>query len=155
GPAFNDIRHAANFGVIFDSAKWTDRSIVRWFTNDITLGAIGQLQSGRPYPFSTGSTAFANARFFGAGNETQQRPNVLPDGTISVYGVPSADGTGANYGPGGVAVCLGQGFPAALCNGLQNTFAAPGDASGLGPIDSVTGETVDFKQINGNLGRDA
>ena len=155
GPAFNDIRHAANFGVVFDTARWTDQNVVRWFTNDVTMGFIGQLQSGRPYPFSTGSTPFANARFFGAGNETQQRPNVLADGTISVFGVPSADGTGANFGQGGVASCISAGFPAALCNSLQNTFIAPGDASGLGPIDSLTGDTVDFQQINGNLKRDA
>lgn len=155
GPAFNDIRHAANFGVVFDTARWTDMSFVRWFTNDITLGFIGQLQSGRPYPFSTGSTPFGNARFFGAGNETQQRPNVLPDGTISVFGVPSADGTGANFGPGGVASCIGAGFPAALCNSLQNTFIAPADADGGGPIDSLTGDPVDFKIVNGSLKRDA
>jgi outer membrane receptor protein involved in Fe transport len=155
GPAFNDIRHAANFGITFDSGKLTDRSVLRWFTNDVVMGYVGQLQSGRPYPVSTATTAFANARFFGAGNETQQRPNVLPDGTLSAYGVPSADGLNANYGPGGVAVCIAQGFPAALCNSLQNTFQAPGDASALGPVDSVTGEVVDFKQINGNLKRDA
>jgi hypothetical protein len=155
GPAFNDLRHAANFGITFDSGKWTDRSVVRWFTNDITMGWIGQLQSGRPYPVSTSTTPFLNARFFGAGNETQQRPNVLADGTLSVFGVPSADGVNANFGPGGVAACIGAGFPAAACNALQNTFIAPGDASGLGPIDSLTGDIVDFKQINGNLKRDA
>ncbi|HWX55685.1 MAG TPA: TonB-dependent receptor [Verrucomicrobiae bacterium] len=155
GPAFNDVRHAANFGITFDSAKWTDRSVVRWFTNDIVLGWVGQLQSGRPYPVSTATTAFANARFFGAGNETQQRPNVLPNGVISVYGVPSADGVNANFGPGAVANCIGAGFPAAQCAALQNTFIAPAGASPLGPLDSLTGDVVDFQQINGNLGRDA
>ena len=155
GPAFNDIRHAANFGVTFDSGKMSDRNVVRWFTNDVLLGFIGQVQSGRPYPVSTATTPFLNARFFGAGNETQQRPNVLADGTLSAFGVPSADGVNANFGEGGVAACITAGFPAALCNSLQNTFIAPGDASVLGPIDSLTGDIVDFQQINGNLKRDA
>jgi outer membrane receptor protein involved in Fe transport len=155
GPAFNDIRHAANFGITFDSGKWTERSVVRWFTNDVILGFVGQLQSGRPYPVSTSTTPFLSSRFFGAGNETQQRPNVLPDGTLSAFGVPSADGVNANFGPGGVATCIGAGFPAALCNSLQNTFIAPADASGQGPIDSLTGDVVDFKLLNGNLKRDA
>jgi len=155
GPAFNDIRHAANFGVTFETGKWTDRSIIRWFTNDITTGFLGQLQSGRPYPVSTSTTAFGSSRFFGAGNETQQRPNVLPDGTISVSGIPSADGLNANFGPGGVGACIAAGFPAALCNSLQNTFLAPSDANGGGPVDSLTGDPVDFKILNGNLQRDA
>src|SRR5262249_3105003 len=88
-------------------------------------------------------------------NETQQRPNVMPDGTISVFGIPSADGVNANYSPAGVAVCTGAGFPSALCNSLQNTFVAPSDASGLGPIDSLSNDIVDFKLLNGNLQRDA
>jgi outer membrane receptor protein involved in Fe transport len=155
GPAFNDLRHMANFGITYDSGKMTDRNVLRWFTNDVVLAWIGQLQSGRPYPVSTATTAFLNARFFGAGNETQQRPNVMPDGSLSVYGIPSADGVNANFGPGGVAACITAGFPAAKCNSLQNTFIAPGDASGLGPIDSLSGDIVDFKQINGNLQRDA
>lgn len=155
GPAFNDIRHAANFGLTFDSGKWTDRSIVRWFTNDVVMGFVGQLQGGRPFPISTATTPFLNARFFGAGNETQQRPNVLPDGTLSAFGVPSADGLNANFGPGAVAACITAGLPASQCIGIQNTFIAPADASGLGPIDSITGDIVDFQQINGNLKRDA
>ncbi|MBZ5523531.1 MAG: TonB-dependent receptor [Acidobacteriia bacterium] len=155
GPAFNDIRHAANFGVTFDSGKWTDRSVVRWFTNDVLLGFVGQLQGGRPYPVSTSTTPYLSSRFFGAGNETQQRPNVLPDGTLSAFGVASADGLNANFGPGGVASCIAAGFPAAQCNALQNTFIAPGDADPSGPIDSLTGDVVDFQQINGNLKRDA
>src|SRR5713226_4710963 len=156
GPAFNDIRHAANMGVQLDSGKVTNTNGLRWFTNDVGLSWIGQLQSGRPYPISTGSAGFnSNARFFGAGNETQQRPNVLPDGTLSAYGVPSADGLNAHYGPNGVAACIGAGFPAAQCNALQNTFNAPADADGRGPIDSLSGDVVDFQQINGNLKGDA
>src|SRR5262249_19184733 len=113
GPAFNDIRHAVNLSAIFDTARWTDRNIVRWFTNDVTFGVIEQLQSGRPYPFSTGTGGFANAIYFGPGNETQQRPDVLADGSISTAGIASADGTnGLLSGPGG------------------NTFLAPGIVAG-------------------------
>ncbi len=139
GPAFNDIRHAVNFGVVFDTARWTDTNIVRWFTNDITLGFVGQFQAGRPYPVSTGSAGYADARFFGAGSETQQRPDVLPDGTLSSAGIASFDGSNALIsGPGG------------------NTFVAPADASAKGAVDASDGTTiVDFRKINGSLKRDA
>lgn len=155
GPAFNDVRHAVNFGVVFDSGRWTDTNIVRWFTNDVNLGFIGQFQSGRPYPVSTGTAGFANGRFFGSGNETQQRPSVAPDGTLSTAGIASFDGTTALFGPGAVAACISAGNPAASCNAMQNTFVAPGTASGLGAADSITGDIVDFKLVNGNLERNA
>ena len=99
GPAFNDIRHGANFNLVADSGKVTDRSVIGWFANDLTLGFLGQLQSGRPYPVSTGTAGFANERFFGAGSETQQRPNVLADGTISTAGIASSTGSNLLIGP--------------------------------------------------------
>jgi hypothetical protein len=149
GPAFNDVRHAVNFGVVFDSARWSDRNVVRWFTNDVTLGIIGQLQSGRPYPFSTGTAGYADARYFGGGNETQQRPNVLPDGTISSAGIASFTGSNALlFGPGGNTF-LAPGIVAGSC-----TDVAAG-ASCKGAADAATGDIVDFNKINGNLGRDA
>ena len=154
GPAFNDVRHAVNLSGVIDTGRLSQTNILRWFTNDITLGVVEQLQSGRPYPFSTGSGGFANAIFFGAGNETQQRPNVLADGTISSAGVASADGTNGLFGPGAVAACISAAFPAAYCNSIQNTFLAPADASGAGTID-VNGDVVDFQKLNGNLKRDA
>lgn len=140
GAAFNDVRHAVNLSGVIDTGRLSQTNILRWFTNDITLGLIEQLQSGRPYPFSTGSGGFANAIFFGAGNETSQRPNVLADGTISSAGIASADGTNGLF----------VGTP-----GFNNTFLAPADASALGAISADTGDVVDFKQINGNLKRDA
>jgi hypothetical protein len=166
GPAFNDIRHAANFGVVLDSGRVTGAPVVRWFTNDLGLSFIGQLQSGRPYPFSTGTAGFANGRFFGAGSETQQRPNVFSDGTISTAGIASFDGGNALFGPGAVSACTAAGFSPAQCAGIQNTFLAPGQVSGvpcvpggpvscLGAVDSLSGDVVDFQFLNGNLVRDA
>jgi hypothetical protein len=161
GPAFNDIRHAANMGVVLDSGRMTTNRYAGFFANNLGLSWVGQLQSGRPYPISTGASEFANSsRFFGAGNETQQRPNVLPDGTISVAGLGSAFGDLGLFantpGPGGShALCVGAGFTDAYCNSLQNTFLAPGAASGSGSVDVLSGETVDFKQASGNVGRDA
>jgi hypothetical protein len=38
---------------------------------------------------------------------------------------------------------------------MQNTFLAPASASALGAADSITGDIVDFKQLSGNVGRDA
>ena len=155
GPAFNDIRHAANFGVVLDSGRFTTAPVVRWFTNDLGLSFVGQFQSGRPYPFSTGDAGFANGRFFGTGNETQQRPNVLANGTISTAGIASFSGANALFGPGAVATCVSSGFTVAQCNSIQNTFLAPAGASPLGAADAVTGDIVDFQFLNGNMGRDA
>jgi hypothetical protein len=155
GPAFNDIRHAANFGVVLDSGKATENRFAGWFINDLGLNFVGQLQSGRPYPVSTGSAGYADARFFGAGNETQQRPRVLADGTITTAGIASFTGSNALFGPGGVASCIAAGFPAASCSSIQNTFLAPASASGLGAVDALTGDIVDFQFLNGNVGRDA
>ena len=155
GPAFNDVRHAANFDVVLESGKVTDTPVARWFTNGLTLSFLGQLQSGRPYPISTGTAGFSNARFFGAGSETQQRPNVLADGTISTAGIASFTGSNALFGPGAVANCITAGFSAAQCSSIQNTFLAPGGASASGAVDALTGQIVDFQLLNGNVGRDA
>jgi len=149
GPAFNDVRHALNLSAVFDSGRWTERNIVRWFTNDVTLGFIEQLQSGRPYPFSTGTAGYADARFFGTGSETQQRPDVLPDGTISSAGIASFEGLNALIsGPGGNTF-LAPGITAGSCNDVV------GKASCNGSADAVTGDIVDFQKINGSLKRDA
>ncbi|HEY6968820.1 MAG TPA: TonB-dependent receptor [Candidatus Angelobacter sp.] len=154
GPAFNDIRHAGNFGVVLDSGKVTNMKVVRWFTNDLGTSFIGQIQSGRPYPFSTGTSGVgASGRFFGTGSETQQRPNVLPNGTISTAGIAAFDGANALFGPGAVAACAAAGFPAAQCATIQNTFLAP--VADSGAIDSLTGDPVDFQMVSGTMGRDA
>lgn len=156
GPAYNDIRHALNMGVVLDSGRVTENHYLGAFANNVGLSWVGQVQSGRPYPISTGSSSFGNgSRFFGAGSETQQRPNVLPDGTISVAGVGSFDQSNANFGPGAVASCIGAGFPAAQCAALQNTFIAPAGADPHGPTDALTGDVVDFQLANGKLGRNA
>jgi hypothetical protein len=165
GPAFNDIRHAANFNVVLESGKVTDTPVARWFTNGLTLSFLGQLQSGRPYPISTGTAGFSNARFFGAGSETQQRPNVLADGTLSTAGIASFTGSNALFGPGAVTKCMMAGFSAAQCASIQNTFLAPGQVAGnpcnpalsscSGAVDALSGDVVDFQLLNGNVGRDA
>ncbi|HXB22521.1 MAG TPA: TonB-dependent receptor [Candidatus Solibacter sp.] len=155
GPAFNDIRHAANFEVVLESGKVTETPIARLFANGLTLSFLGQLQSGRPYPISTGTAGFSNARFFGAGSETQQRPSVLADGTLTTAGIASFTGSNALFGPGAVANCIAAGFPAGQCQSIQNTFLAPGGASANGAVDALTGQIVDFQLLNGTVGRDA
>jgi len=154
GPAYNDVRHAANMGVVLDSGKLTTNRFMGWIANNLGLSWVGQIQSGRPYPLSTGDTAFANgSRFFGAGSETQQRPNVLSDGTISVAGIGSAGGVIGNFT---AATCIAAGNSAAFCNANANTFAAPAGAGGAGPVDVFDNSVVvDFKQANGNLERNA
>ena len=156
GPAFNDIRHAVNMGVVLDSGRMFSNHFAGAIGNNLGLSWVGQLQSGRPYPLSTGSAGFANGRFFGAGSETQQRPNQLADGTISVSGIADAFGSNALFSgsPASTLLCTSSGFSAAQCASMVNTFLAPGTASGLGAVDALSGETVDFRSVNGNVGRD-
>lgn len=143
--AQSDVRHQGNFGLVFDTERFTDRSVIRHVVNNWTIGAIGQLQSGRPYPVSTGDVPFATSAFFGAGNESQQRPNVLPDGTLISTNIASAFGTNLNVSEAGRAVC----------NCPQTTFLAPADADPRGSIDTFTGDLVDFQFVNGDLVRNA
>jgi hypothetical protein len=139
-----------NFSGVFDTGRLSDTNILRVFTNDISLGIVEQLQSGRPYPFSTGTGGFANAIFFGTGSETQQRPNVLPDGTISTAGIASADGTNGLVVTGPNAnTFLAPGITAGSCTNVV------GKAACAGSLSADTGDVVDFKQLNGNLTRDA
>lgn len=157
GPAYNDIRHAVNMGVVLDSGRMFKNNFAGSIANNLGLSWVGQVQSGRPYPVSTGSSEFGDGnRFFGAGSETQQRPNVLPDGTISMAGIGTFDQFGPNFGPNAPSVCLANGGPASVCNAIvPNTFLAPAGAGSSGPADAITGEIVDFQLPNGNLQRNA
>ena len=155
GPAFNDIRHAVNMGVVLDSGKMFTNRFAGVLGNNLGLSWVGQLQSGRPYPLSTGTAPFGgSARFFGAGSETQQRPNVAADGTINTSGIASFDGGNALFGPGAVAKCIAAGFPAAQCQSIQNAFAPPVGVTFTGAIDAVTGDPVTFSKVNGDINRD-
>ncbi|MGI9103415.1 MAG: TonB-dependent receptor domain-containing protein [Terriglobales bacterium] len=143
GPSFNDIRHLVNYSVVLDTGRPLHSAWLGWATNDLTFSFLGQHQSGRPYPLSTGTGPYSGGRWFGAGNETAQRPNVGPDGTVNVNGIASFTGETLMVGPNGAAIC---GCP-------QNTFLAPAAASTAGPIDTFSGDVVDFQQVNGNITR--
>lgn len=157
GPAYNDIRHAANMGVVLDSGSMFGSGFVGKLANNLGLSWVGQIQSGRPYPISTGSSEFGNgSRFFGAGSETQQRPNVLADGTISMAGIGTFDQFAPAFGPNAATTCLNNGGDPAICNAIvQNTFLAPAGHGSAGPADAITGDIVDFQFPSGNLGRNA
>jgi len=73
--ALNDTRHQVNFSVVYDTAQLSDIRLIKHIVNNWTIGLIGQLQSARPYTVETGDAPFV-------GLLTQQRPNVLPDGTL-------------------------------------------------------------------------
>lgn len=177
--AQNDVRHLGNFSFVVDTEKLFSNALLKPVLNNWTLSTIGSLQSGRPYPVSTGAFPFSGSRFFGVGNETQQRPNVCTAGStiIGCAGAPTgalvatnvADHSGANLAvsQNGVAYCQNPALsannplvpvlPAASpnCAALQTTFLAPVGASASGPIDSFTGDPVDFQFLNGNLTRNA
>lgn len=150
-----DIRHQGSFSLVVDSEKLFTTPVLKQIANNWNIGVIGTLQSGRPYPLSTGDRFFASRSFPSTGSETPQRPNVLSGGVLNASGIASTGKGTVLVGPGGVADCIAAGQPAALCNSMQNTFLAPGDASSLGPKDVYTGDVVDFKFLSGNLQRDA
>jgi len=143
--AQSDTRHQGNFGVVFDTERLAEGGVLKHLVNNWTIGVIGQLQSGRPYPVSTGDVPFATSAFFGAGSESQQRPNVLADGTLVSTNIASAFGSNLLVSQAGRA----------LCNCPQTTFLAPADADPRGSIDSFTGDLVDFQFVNGDLVRNA
>ena len=150
--AQSDTRHQFNFGAVVETANASSNRFLKHVVNNWTIGALGTVQSGRPYPVSSGDAPFANAFFPGIGAETQQRPNVLPDGTLVATNIANG---GANtnllVGPNG----------ARLCHCPQTTFLAPAGASGLGAVDSIQAslnldpDILDFQFVNGNLARNA
>jgi hypothetical protein len=177
--AQQDIRHLANFSFVAESGKLSQTAIVRHVVNNWTVSMISTLQSGRPYPVSTGDGFFRASAFPALGSETNQRPNVCTNGStvIGCNGAPigalvatnigSVSGTNLLVSQSGVAACqnpaLAVNNPLVLvlppasanCAALQTTFLAPAGASTRGPVDSFTGKPVDFQFVSGNLARNA
>jgi outer membrane receptor protein involved in Fe transport len=163
--AQNDVRHLANFNFVADTNGLLRTPVVRTILNNWTFGMLASLQSGRPYPVSTGDASIAGLNFTDLGSETLQRPNICtagsavpgcahaPLGALVATNIGSISGTNLEVGPAGVAACVAAGL--ANCAALQTTFAAPSGASPSGPVDSFTGTPVDFQYINGNLVRNA
>jgi Carboxypeptidase regulatory-like domain len=169
--AQEDIRHLANFAFIVDSNNVFHKEYVGPVLNNWTFSVLGTLQSGRPYPVSTGNGVFSGSTFFALGSETQQRPNVCvggtsvtgcagaPNGALVATNIGDSSGNNLEIGPAGVAACMnpgsGLGPVVPNCAALQTTFAAPAGASSSGPLDSYAGTPVDFQYFSGNLGRNA
>ncbi len=145
-PSQQDIRHQGSFSLVVDTEKLFQAPVVKQIANNWDIGVIGSIQSGRPYPISTGDRFFASRSFVGIGNESPQRPNVESDGTLNVTNIGSTGQGTLLISQNGHASC-----PACP----QTTFLAPAGASPLGPVDSLTGDLVDFQFFSGNLVRDA
>ncbi len=147
-PSQNDLRHQGNFSFVYDSEKFFSAPVISPVLNNWTFSFIGQLQSGRPYPISTGDVSLVGSLGPSVGAESQQRPNIAPDGTILLNGNIATTG--------GTTFLVGQ-TGAGMCGGCpQTTFDAPANADAAhGPTDPFSGNPVDFQQINGNLGRNA
>ena len=167
-----DIRHLANFSFVTDTNRLIATPVLKHVINDWTFSVLGSVQSGRPYPVSTGDGFFTGSAFAALASETNQRPNICtggttvpgcagaPVGALVATNIGSISGTSLNIGPAGVAACQMAGL--ANCGALQTTFAPPVDpatgaslASGSGPVDSYAGTPVDFQFLNGNLVRNA
>jgi len=151
--AQQDIRHLGNFSFVADTNSLFHTALVNHVLNNWTFGLLGTLQSGRPYPVSTGDGLFSGSAFPALGSETNQRPNVNADGTLTTAGIGSFGQSNDNVSEADVATCNAAGL--ANCAQIQTTWLAPAGASGRGPRDAYTGDPVDFKFINGNLVRNA
>ena len=152
-PSQQDIRHLANLSLVADTKSLFHTPVVNQMFNNWTFGLSGSLQSGRPYPVSTGTGSFAGSAFPALGSETNQRPNVLADGTLVSSGLGAIDGSNVLISEADVATCQSIGY--SNCGQIQTTWLAPANASAHGPVDSYTGQPVDFKALSGNLGRNA
>ncbi len=161
-----DIRHLANFSFVTDTNRLIGTRVLKEIVNDWTFSLLGSVQSGRPYPVSTGDGFFTGSAFAALASETNQRPNICtagstlpgcasaPTGALVATNIGSISGTNLAIGPAGVALCQAAGL--ANCAALQTTFAPPaGLASTSGPVDSYAGTPVDFQFLNGNLVRNA
>jgi Carboxypeptidase regulatory-like domain/TonB dependent receptor len=163
--AQNDVRNLVNFNFVADTNNLFEAPVARAILSNWTFGLISTLQSGRPFPVSTGDASLAGLNFTDLGAETMQRPNVCtagsplpgclgaPTGALVATNVGSISGTNLEVGSAGVAACVAAGLT--NCASLQTTFAAPAGASTSGPVDSFTGTPVEFQYINGNLVRNA
>jgi hypothetical protein len=161
----SDMRHQGSFSLVADTSNLLQTPILSTILNNWTFGALGSLQSGRPFPISTGDGAFAGSDFPAIGAETNQRPNICragstlaacagaPDGALVATNIASTSGTNLEVSQAGVAACMAEGLR--NCAALQTTYDAPAGASKLGPVDSFTGTPVDFQSISGNLVRNA
>lgn len=163
--AQNDIRHLVNFNLIVDTNDVVHQRILGAVVNNWTFGMLSTLQSGRPYPVSTGDGAFSGDNFPALGSETNQRPNICtvgstvagctgaPVGALVTTNIGSISGTNYEISQAGINACNAAGV--AGCPTAPTTFAAPANASAFGPIDSISGTPVDFQYISGNLLRNA
>jgi hypothetical protein len=163
--AQNDIRNLVNFNFIADSNNIVSGKVLGAIVNNWTFGMLSTLQSGRPYPVSTGDGAFAGDNFPALGSETNQRPNICtagstvagcvgaPVGALVATNIASISGTNYEVSQAGIEACLAAGVTS--CPTKATTFAAPANASAFGPIDSISGTPVDFQYISGNLQRNA
>jgi len=154
-----DIRHLANFTFVADTEKLTSMRFVRTVVNDWTFSFIGSVQTGRPYPVSTGDGSFSGSAFPALGAETNQRPNICtagdastipgcagaPVGALVTTNIASHGGSTLQISPAGVTACNspnpggGPTYTAASpnCGALRTTWVAPAGASGSGPVDSL------------------
>jgi len=176
-----DIRHLANFSFVADTKSLFHTPIVNQVLNNWTFGMTGTLQSGRPYPVSTGDGTFTGDNFPALGSETNQRPNIcepnttipgcagLPAGTLVSTNIGSISGSNYEIIQQGITVCNSLGLVG--CPTTATTFAAPAGASTSGPLDNMActdslgnigpchdgihknAIPVDFQYISGNLAR--
>jgi hypothetical protein len=159
-----DIRNLANISFVADSKGIFHEKIMSFILNNWTFGLLSTLQSGRPFPISTGDGTFSGSAFPALGSETNQRPNVctagstipgcagVPIGTLVSTNIGSISGSNYEVSKAGITACNLAGVVG--CPTVATTFAAPPGASSHGPLDSIDGKTpVDFQYISGNLVR--
>ena len=79
-------------GVVLDSGSCSDTTSWRCSPTTLVLAGLVSSNPVARIPSQPVRLASTQARFFGAGNETQQRPNVAADGTIQPLESLPSDG---------------------------------------------------------------
>ena len=111
--------------VVLDSGHGQITNRFRWsFANNLGLSWVGQFQSGRPYPVSTGTAGFAAAP---GSLAPATKPSSVPTSLRTALSTPSGllPSTAAMHCsvPTRWQHALRQAFPRRQCNAMQNTFA--------------------------------
>ena len=81
--AQNDIRNLVNFNFVADTNNLFEASVARTLLNNWTFGMMSTLQSGRPFPVSTGDAAFTGTEFYGLGQRNHAETERLHVGIVA------------------------------------------------------------------------
>ena len=150
GPAFNDVRHAVNFSGVYDTGRLTDTT---FFACSPMTSASASSSSSSPAGLIRSQPVRAASPMPSSLVRVAKRSSVRTFCRMEPFqraGLASADGTNGLLVTGPNAnTFLAPGITAGSCTNVV------GKAACAGSLSADTLDVVDFKQLNGNLTRDA